>query len=94
MVQTLEELREEYESSVVLVYECDGQIVGSVRASACKSIAYVGRLIVDPAWQRRGIGSLLMKELECCLGGCAAFELFTGRSFQNSSASTKTWATG
>ncbi len=81
MVQTLAELHEEYEHGTILVYECDGQVIGSVRASVSDAVAHVGRLIVDPARQRRGIGSLLMKELERRLAGCTAFELFTGEEF-------------
>jgi len=81
MVQTMPDIIREFESGIVLVYEQGGRIVGSVRAQVRDSVAHVGRLIVDPRWQHRGIGTRLMRELENRVEGCASYELFTGEEF-------------
>lgn len=82
MTQTLEELEAQFATDHVLVHEQDGIITGSVRAHVTDDrVGHVGRLIVDPAHQRRGIGSLLMAEIERALSDCVRFDIFTGAQF-------------
>jgi ribosomal protein S18 acetylase RimI-like enzyme len=38
----------------------------------------IGRLVVHPDFQRRGIGSALLSRIESEFGQAARFELFTG----------------
>jgi GNAT superfamily N-acetyltransferase len=52
-------------------------IVGSVRAFEKDGSCYIGRLIVHPGYQNKGIGKKLMKAIEKCFEG-VRFELFTG----------------
>ncbi|NMA34147.1 MAG: GNAT family N-acetyltransferase, partial [Clostridiaceae bacterium] len=53
-------------------------IVGSVRAYAADGICYIGKLIVHPDYQNKGIGTALMKYVEDHFKGCERYELFTG----------------
>lgn len=78
LVQTLGDLREEFATSTVLKAISDGRLVGSVRASEAGGTAHIGRLIVDPAFQGRGIGSALLCAIEACYPPTTSFELFTG----------------
>jgi GNAT superfamily N-acetyltransferase len=70
--QTLGELRNDIATGMVLKLIEDGRVIGSVRATI------VGRLIVYPAAQRRGFGSMLMAAIEERCTTCRRFELLTG----------------
>jgi ribosomal protein S18 acetylase RimI-like enzyme len=78
MVQTLESIEKDFENQVFLKALIDGSIIGSVRAYSKEGICYIGRLIVRPDFQNRGIGTKLMNEIEKIFGTCQRFELFTG----------------
>lgn len=78
MVQTLEQLEIEFNSGVVLKVENEGKIVGSVRAYAKDKTCYIGKLIVHPTSQNRGLGSRLMKAIEDEYAAVERYELFTG----------------
>ena len=84
MVQTLESVEKDFENQVFIKALMDGRIIGSVRAHSREGTCYIGRLIVHPDFQNRGIGTKLMKEIEKIFGTCQRFELFTGaRSERN-----------
>lgn len=83
--QTLESMTEEFEKKVVLkaverVVKTAEQerIIGSVRAFVDGDTCYVGRLIVHPDFQNRGIGKKLMGSVESIFLSARRFELFTG----------------
>jgi ribosomal protein S18 acetylase RimI-like enzyme len=78
LVETAEEIAADIGSQVVLVALEDGRILGSVRGVERDGCVYVGRLIVDPSFQRRGIARRLMLELEDRFADSGCFELFTG----------------
>ena len=80
LTQTLAEIREDFERQLFLkaVEEGTGEIVGSVRAYEKEGACYVGRLIVRPDRQDRGIGSLLLREIEERFAQAERFRLFTG----------------
>jgi len=78
MVQTLDGMREDLREKLVLKAVIDGEIVGSVRAHAVDGTCHVGRLIVHPHCQNRGLGTQLMEALETAFDQVARFELFTG----------------
>jgi len=78
MTQTVEAMRGDIAGQVVLVAREDGRIVGSVRGRLDAGTCHVGRLIVHPACERRGIGSQLMAALEAAVPEATRFELFTG----------------
>ena len=78
LTQDLASLRAEIATLTFLKASTDGAIVGSVRARVVDGCAQVGRLIVDPPYQRQGIGSALLRAVEAALPEAARFELFTG----------------
>ena len=78
MIQTLKSIEEDFKNQVFLKALIDGRIIGSVRAYSKKGVCYIGRLIVHPDFQNRGIGTKLMNEIEKIFGTCQRFELFTG----------------
>ena len=77
-------MREQIAQHVVLKAIVDGRLAGSVRGVVTDGVCEVCRLSVDPALQRRGIGSALLAAIEQRFPGIEAFELFTGnRSVEN-----------
>ena len=76
LLQTLSDLQAEFERGVVLKAMEAGEIVGSVRAYREGDTARIGKLIVSPAFQGRGIGTALLLAVEQT---CPAprYELFT-----------------
>lgn len=88
--QTLKQLEEEFDQQVILKAEMDGLIVGSVRAFVEQGTCYIGKLIVHPEYQNKGIGTTLMNEVETYFNGCLKFQLFTGdKSLRNLHLYTK-----
>ena len=76
--QTLEDLQHELDHMVILKAVDSGRIVGSVRGQAVAGVCEVGRLMVSPECQRRGIGSSLLQAIEAEFKDVSAFRLFTG----------------
>lgn len=65
LLQTLEDMREEFRCGVFLkALDEGGNIVGSVRGFARDGTLFVGKLMVHPDHQRQGLGSRLLRELE------------------------------
>lgn len=84
LTQTLAELRADFERQVFLKATDYRRIVGSVRAFSKGGSTFIGRLIVHPEYQNRGIGTALMWKVEGEFGASRRFELFTGeRSERN-----------
>jgi|GEM_PF-165957 Methylase involved in ubiquinone/menaquinone biosynthesis len=77
LFQSLEEITDELSKLFFLKVVMDWKIVGSVRAYLKENTCYIGRLIVHPDYQNRGIGKKMMKAIEKCFAG-ARYELFTG----------------
>lgn len=77
LTQTLEDLKKEANSSIILKTVDDGKIVGSVRAFEKDGSCYIGKLIVHPDYQNRGLGKKLMRAIEKCFS-VLRYELFTG----------------
>ena len=75
--QTLEEVIEEYNAGIVLkMTGKDGKIIGSIRARENDGTVFIGKLMVDPAHQRKGYGKRLLLEVEKYFPG-KRYELFT-----------------
>lgn len=84
LTQTLPELEAELQNQVFLKAVAAGRIVGSVRAYLQQGTCCIGRLIVHPAYQNRGLGKELMRKIEGCFPQAQQYELFTGhRSERN-----------
>jgi ribosomal protein S18 acetylase RimI-like enzyme len=78
LVQTLEEVREEFATKTVLKAVVDDQLVGSVRGWEKDGTCYIERLVVHPDFQGRGFGKMLMGEIEKSFPDAKRFELYTG----------------
>lgn len=75
--QTLPEVEQEFEKGVFLkAVDESGTIIGSVRAWADSDSVYVGKLMVHPALQHRGIGTAMLLSIEKHFTQ-KRFELFT-----------------
>ena len=76
--QTLEKLQTDFLNHIFLEVKFEQRIVASVRARVEDNSCFVGRLIVHPEFQGRGLGTGLMLELERWFSYISRFELFTG----------------
>ncbi|GAB2905816.1 GNAT family N-acetyltransferase [Nonomuraea fastidiosa] len=78
LVESLEQVRKVIEDAVVLKAVEAGRIVGAVRGRLAGTTCLVGRLIVAPDLQGRGIGTALLRALHERVPQAQAFDLFTG----------------
>jgi GNAT superfamily N-acetyltransferase len=76
--QTFAEMCADFDRQLFLKALLDGKPVGSVRAHMQGDTCLVGRLIVHPDVQRRGIGTRLLHAVEQRFAHASRFELFTG----------------
>lgn len=84
MVQTYDELLQEFNEGIILKYVQDYEIIGSVRAYIDdENVCHVGKLIVHPNYQNKGIGKALMIEIEKKFTTCSKYLLFTGEITPN-----------
>jgi GNAT superfamily N-acetyltransferase len=77
LTQTLDEVIAEYHRGVILKAVSNGEIIGSVRAYADGDTVYIGKLMVHPNYQGKGLGKRLLSSVESVLHR-KRFELFTG----------------
>ena len=77
MTQTLSSITDDFNNGVILKAIQDNKIVGSVRGYVAEGTLYIGKVIVDPLYQRRGIGSALLRAVEAMYPKYR-YELFTG----------------
>ena len=78
LTETIEEIKSEFSSKTFLKTCRNGKLVGSVRVSFNRDTCFVGRLIVHPAYQKKGIGTKLMETIEKRFPSTERLELFTG----------------
>ncbi len=78
LVQTLEQAQADFLVKRVLKAVVNGGIVGSVRCEMRADTCLIGKLIVHPEFQNRGLGTTLMREIEKLQPEAKRFELFTG----------------
>jgi len=83
--QSLESLIDDFAKGMVLKVSIDNVIVGSVRAYQKGDTCHIGRLVVLPEYQNRGIGKALIYEIENRYANIVKrYEIFTGiRDFRN-----------
>ncbi len=78
LIQTLSEIQYEMRKKIFLKAIRNERIIGSVRAYLNADSCIIGRLIVHPECQGKGIGTLLMQKIEGQFVNARRFELFTG----------------
>lgn len=82
--QSLNSIKSDFNKYLFLIVFDSEKIIGSVKAKEENDSCYIGRLIVHPNYQGRGIGTRLMNAVEGCFPNAKRFELFTGsKSFKN-----------
>ena len=77
LTQTLEQAKAEYRDGTVLKAVSDGRIIGSVRGYEKDGTVYIGKLMVLPGYQDKGLGKRLLEAIENELP-CKRYELYTG----------------
>ena len=77
LTQTLDEVVAEYHKGIVLKAVSNKEIIGSVRAYADSDTVFIGKLMVHPDYQGRGLGKRLLSSIENSLHR-KRYELFTG----------------
>lgn len=81
--QTLSDIIDEFNKGIILKATDNNKIIGSVRGYVENSTLYIGKLIVHPKFQRKGIGTKLLLSIEN-LYDDVNYELFTSnRSSRN-----------
>ena len=86
LTQTLDQLIESFSRLTILkaLHVEQGSIVGSVNGRMSEGRCLVGRLMVHPEAQGRGLGTALMEAMEHAFPESLAYRLFTGeRSERN-----------
>lgn len=78
MTQTLQEMHDDFSTKKFLKAVENGTIIGSIRAFEKDHTCHIGRLMVHPDFQNKGIGTRLIHEIERTFDACKRFELFTG----------------
>jgi GNAT superfamily N-acetyltransferase len=79
LVETIAQVETAIREHVVLkAVDATGTVLGAVRGEAREGCVHVGRLVVDPAHQRRGVATRLMVAIERRFPDAGCFELFTG----------------
>jgi ribosomal protein S18 acetylase RimI-like enzyme len=79
LVESLERMRTTIETATVLKAVDGDRILGAVRGRQAERAGIIGRLVVAPDQQGRGIGTALLQAIEAELGReVEAFDLFTG----------------
>ncbi len=86
LLQTLEELIQDFKTHSFLKAIHDGKIVGSVRGKAEGGTCFISRLIVCPDHQSRGIGKRLMRAIENKFSSALRYELYTGHKSEKNLA--------
>jgi GNAT superfamily N-acetyltransferase len=78
LTQSLAGLEKDFQEQTVLKAVMDGRLIGSVRGYRRGATCLIGRLMVHPEFQNRGLGSRLMRALEAHFSQVQRYEVFTG----------------
>jgi len=85
LVETIEQVVKDFDTHIILKSVLNnGQLVGSVRGVMQGDICWLSRLSVLPEYQKKGIGTNLMLEIEKCFPKACRYELAAGsKSYGN-----------
>jgi ribosomal protein S18 acetylase RimI-like enzyme len=76
-IQTIDQIEKDFDKCIFLKAVIDNKIIGSVKVYEKEGTCHIGRLVVHPDFQNRGIGTKLLYLIEKIFG-YKRFELFTG----------------
>jgi ribosomal protein S18 acetylase RimI-like enzyme len=76
LTQTLDGISDDFNKGIFLKAVENNEIIGSVRVYYSENTLYIGRLIVSPTHQNKGIGTSLLLAAEALYPN-ARYELFT-----------------
>jgi ribosomal protein S18 acetylase RimI-like enzyme len=80
LTQTLPEIEADFQQQVYLKAVHEGTIVGAVRGYEQNGTCFIGRLIVHPDCQNRGMGTQLLNAIETHFNTVRRYELFTSEN--------------
>ncbi|MGB8357258.1 MAG: GNAT family N-acetyltransferase [Bacteroidales bacterium] len=84
LTQSFDSIKTDFKNYTFLKAEYESKIVGSVKARETAEFTWIGRLIVSPEYQNRGIGRKLMNQIENEFPGTKEYLLCTGyKSIKN-----------
>jgi ribosomal protein S18 acetylase RimI-like enzyme len=84
LTQSLDSIHTDFEDYIFLKALCGNEIIGSVKARETGDFCYVGRLIVKPEFQNKGVGKKLLAEIEREFTATKQYLLFTeSKSIKN-----------
>lgn len=78
LTQNINEIQNDYQDCLFLKATYNGQIIGSIKIREQDSSCWLGRLIVFPEFQNKGIGRMLLAAAEKTCPTAKEFILFTG----------------
>ena len=76
LTQTLAGIKDDFKNGIFLKAVENNEIIGSVRVRFSENTLYIGRMIVSPVQQNKGIGTALLRAAEALYPN-AKYELFT-----------------
>jgi len=80
LTQSLEELKADFKTKVILKIVENGKLLASGQARLESGCCHIGRMAVWPQYQGQGIGSKLLVALEKVFSNASRIELFTGEN--------------
>jgi N-acetylglutamate synthase-like GNAT family acetyltransferase len=78
LTQTIEQMRAEFKSKIILKATKDKKIVGSVRGFIQDKTGFIEKLITHPNFKKQEIGTALLKAIEEGMAEAERFRLFAG----------------
>ncbi|MCP4022096.1 MAG: GNAT family N-acetyltransferase [Desulfobacteraceae bacterium] len=78
LTQSLKDLESSFSDLTFLKASINDKIIGSVRAKQQGDTCFIGRIIVHPDDQGKGIGTSLLTAMEEAFPNVSRYELFTG----------------
>ena len=77
LIQTYQELMDDFKKQIFLKITVEGQIIGSVRGYESEGTCYISRLFTHPSFHNFGLGSKLINAIEQTFPKAKKFEVFT-----------------
>lgn len=78
LTQSLDDLKNQFQNYTTIKVVRGGKIIGSARGIMKGGTCFIGRVMVHPKYQGKGIGTELMHEIERHFPDAERFELFVG----------------